>query len=157
MKYDLQSNVSLNVVEGILIVTINQDLEEYTLLAIQESILNKIAASTVKGVILDFSNVKILDSFLIKKIEEITKMIEVMGSLAVVAGLRPETVVSLVTLNIHPEGLTTALNIELAIKMLKKVLAINEIEKDEDNEDDEEHDDENMDPELIDEDNEEPA
>ena len=82
------------------------------------------------------------------KLEEIAKMIELMGARAVVAGLRPEIIVSLVTLNINPQSLITALNLESAFQLLKKLFS-------ESIEEESEEDEENMDSELTDDNDEE--
>lgn len=123
MEFNKNSNTYINEFEGVLIVSVNSDLDETILTEIQTSILNTIAAKSLDGVVLNCSKVKILDSFLIRKLEDITQMIELMGSNAILAGLSPEIVVSLVTLNIEPKTIKTALNIELAIGMLREIAA----------------------------------
>lgn len=121
MQHNQFQNVSMNLIEDLLIVTIDRDLDEIRLENIQEAVLDKIISHTVKGVILDFSSVEILDSYLAKKVNDLSKMIEVMGNVAVIAGLRAEVIASLVILGFTPDNLTTALNVEHGVEHLKSL------------------------------------
>ena len=55
--------IGMSVVRGFLLVPIQMELRDDTVLAVQESILKKIEATTVKGAVIDLSAVRVLDTF----------------------------------------------------------------------------------------------
>ena len=112
----------MSIIDDVLIVTVDRDLDEERLTNIQDAVLNKITTRTIKGVVLDFSSVELLDSYLAKKMTDLSKMIEVMGSIAIISGLRPEVIASLVMLGFTSDNLTTALNVEYGVEYLNSLL-----------------------------------
>lgn len=114
------SGFSRNMVESILIVTIEVDLDERLLNSIREYVLNTIKKKSLSGVVLDISGVVIIDSILIKKLTGLIDSLDIMGTPAIVTGIKPEVAVSIITLGINWESINTALNVEEGFHLLKK-------------------------------------
>jgi rsbT antagonist protein RsbS len=123
------SGITMHIVMNCLVVPLNLELYDGRVIKLQEEVLDTLKnEKDVKGVIIDFSSVNTLDSFLGKVIQEIAKISSFMGTETVLSGIRPEVALSMVELNIDFEGINTALNIEDAfhkIKPLSKSLSKN--------------------------------
>jgi rsbT antagonist protein RsbS len=113
---------SRNIVENILIVTIEVDLDEDLLDSIREYVLDTIKDKNLNGVILDISGVVIIDSVLIKKLTGLIDALGIMGTPGIVTGIKPEVAVSIITLGINLESINTALNVEEGFHLLGKMV-----------------------------------
>ena len=120
-NYDRNSNISISNLEGILMVIIDSELDTTILTEMQDRIMLQVQKSKIIGVILDVSQVHIIDSFIIKKISDLMGVITMLGSIPVLSGLRPEVVTTIVTLNIPLSSNNTVLNVQRGIEMIKKL------------------------------------
>ena len=123
MKHTHHKVVLVNIIDDALIVTVDRELDDMHLTTIQNVVLNKITTQTLKGVLIDFSGVEILDTYLANKIIDLSEMIKLMGVVPVVVGLRPEVIASLVMLGFTANNLMTALNVGYGIELLRSMLS----------------------------------
>lgn len=91
-------------------------------LAVQfkSDILRTIVETRAKGLVLDLSAIDIVDSFLVRQIEEIASASSIMGTHVVVVGLRPEVAMALVEMGFSLERVHTAVNLEKGLEVLQK-------------------------------------
>jgi rsbT antagonist protein RsbS len=128
-------NVTLTVVKGFLVAPIQVELYDDTIVKLQEDILEDVKEKSIKGVIIDFSAVDIIDQFLAQKIKDTTNMVALMGAETILTGFKPEVVASLVDLDIDFEGIPIAIDQEDAfIKLEPLSNKIQEDTKEEENE-----------------------
>ncbi|WP_049982128.1 STAS domain-containing protein [Halorubrum sp. BV1] len=85
---------------------------------LQEAILAEMETSQPEGVILDVSNVQLMDSFFARHISETAQMIELMGGTTVIAGIRPEVAVTAAELGYRLDAVETARSTDHALEML---------------------------------------
>ncbi|MFA9518458.1 STAS domain-containing protein [Halopenitus sp. H-Gu1] len=85
---------------------------------LQETILEKMEISQPEGIILDVSNVQLMDSFFARHISETAQMIELMGGTTVIAGIRPEVAVTAAELGYQLDAVETARSTDHALEML---------------------------------------
>ncbi len=100
-----------------LVVPIQAELPDDALLQIQIDILEKVNASSVRGVVIDFSGVNILDSFLGRMVSDTTKMTQLLGAETVVTGLNPGIVASFIDLGVDLNA-RIAFNLDQGINLL---------------------------------------
>ncbi len=96
---------------------IQAELPDDALLQIQIDILEKVNASSVRGVVIDFSGVNILDSFLGRMVSDTTKMTQLLGAETVVTGLNPGIVASFIDLGVDLNA-RIAFNLDQGINLL---------------------------------------
>ena len=82
-------------------------------------LLDKLGARHVKGVVIDFSGVDIVDSSLWDVFIKLVNMVKVMGSRTAITGLSPGIIASMIDSNMDIEGLTTKRNMEEALEYLR--------------------------------------
>jgi len=130
--------VSITATNGCLVVHVPSVLQDETVRMLQRDALDAVHRTNLKGVILDLSSVRILDSFLATGIVNTVKMISVMGAAPVLAGLRPEVAAAIVYMDIDVDGLRFAFDLEDAYQMLAPASVSGEAEETEDAEETEE-------------------
>lgn len=119
MKHSVESiKVTIHETQGCLVVPIQEELSKEAALQIQSSLLEKVHAKSVKGVIIDLSGVKIIDGILWEIFSKTTQMVKMLGAPSVITGLSPGVVASIIDLNVDINDLTTAMNLENALELL---------------------------------------
>ena len=105
----------------VLIATVQDDLYDHDALQLQEELGLLLERGTVRGVVLDFSVVETVDSFLARLIGNIAATSRLLGAETVVAGLQPAVAVTLVELGLTLAGVHTALNANKALSLLDRL------------------------------------
>jgi rsbT antagonist protein RsbS len=103
-----------------LLVTIQEDMQDQTAMALQEDLADKIAATGASGVLIDISALEIVDSFAGRMLTSISGIARILSATTVVVGMQPAVAITLVELGLSLEGVKTALNVESGMKRLEK-------------------------------------
>jgi rsbT antagonist protein RsbS len=109
-------------VDNVLIATMLEDLHDRDALALQAELSDRLEQTDARGVLLDFSVVEIVDSFLGRLINDIAATARLLGAHTVVAGMQPAVAVTLVELGLDLPGVRTALNAERGLAILRRLL-----------------------------------
>ncbi|TMR02444.1 STAS domain-containing protein [Actinomadura soli] len=102
----------------VLLVSIQVDLQDQTVLALQEDLADRIVAAGAHGVIIDITAVDIVDSFIGRMFATIAAMSRLMDAETVVVGMRPAVAITLVELGLSLGGVRTALDLEEGMRLL---------------------------------------
>lgn len=102
-----------------LLITIQVDLDDRTVLEFQEDLLNKIHETDAKGVVIDLSTVEVVDSFIAKVLGDVAEMSTLMGAKVVLTGIQPAVAITLIDLGITMKNVTTALDLERGLETLQ--------------------------------------
>jgi rsbT antagonist protein RsbS len=105
-----------------LLVSIQVELDDQTVLTFQEDLLNKIKDTGAKGVVIDLTSVDMIDSFIAKVLGDVIVMTSLMGTKAVLTGIQPAVAITLIELGITMENVHTALDLEQGISILSQLL-----------------------------------
>ncbi|MFC7385809.1 STAS domain-containing protein [Sphaerisporangium rhizosphaerae] len=105
----------------VLIVTIQVDLEDQSVLALQEDLSDMVVSTGAHGVIIDITAVDIVDSFIGRVLATIAGVARMLDAQTVVVGMRPAVAITLVELGLSLGGVRTALNLEKGIALLDHV------------------------------------
>ena len=116
----------------VLLVSIQIDLQDESVLALQEDLAERIVESGAAGVVIDISAVEIVDSFIGRMFATIASLSKVLDAETVVVGMRPAVAITLVELGLSLPGIRTALNVELGMEMLARERAHTELDFDDD-------------------------
>ena len=114
------TSVPILEIDNLLIVSIQIELDDNSALQLQQDLASKLTDTGSSGIVLDFTAVQIVDSFIARVIGDMARITKLMGSEMVVTGLNPQVALTLVDLGIDLAGVTTALNLQKGIDRLRK-------------------------------------
>lgn len=102
----------------ILIVSMQTDMDDELVLQLQDKLLKKIQVSGASGVVFDLSGVEIMDSFMCRILNEISKMAHLMGAKVVVTGIQAPVAIAMIELGIDPQDIPTMLTLDKGLAFL---------------------------------------
>ena len=108
----------------VLIVPIQVDMDDQTVLHLQESILAELERTGARGVLIDISLLEMVDSFIGRMLSDIASMARIMDARTVVVGMQPAVAITLVELGLELKGVDTVLNVDEGIKLLREEFGI---------------------------------
>ena len=111
--------VAMQVSRGVVVASIQVDLDEDILAQFGEDLLGRIHRTGSRGVILDVSGLETLDSEEFAALRRIIGMATLLGAESVLAGLRPGIVSALIETGADVDGLRAALNLDAAFALLQ--------------------------------------
>ena len=114
----LVARVPIIRIGDVLIATVQDELYDHDALQLQEDLGQFLERGVARGVMLDFSTVATVDSFLARLIGTIAAASRLLGAETVVVGLQPAVAVTLVELGLTLPGVHTALNAEKGLALL---------------------------------------
>ena len=129
------SETAMSVVRNCLVVTIPGEIHDDMLMKIRADILGKVQATKVRGLVLDFSTVRALDTFAFNSFTDTAKMASLLGVTNVFVGLQPGVVSALVDLEVEITDIGTALTIEDAFEQLWSIASFQDEPEDDVDED----------------------
>ncbi|MFJ4787317.1 STAS domain-containing protein [Streptomyces sp. NPDC001002] len=103
-----------------LLVSVQFDLEDQTVLNLQEDLAEQIVAKSARGVIIDISALEIVDSFVGRMLATVAAISRVLDARTVVVGMRPAVAITLVELGLSLGGVSTALDLEKGLAKLRQ-------------------------------------
>ena len=102
-----------------LLVTIQVDMHDRLALTLQDDLMSQIVKTGARGVLIDISALRVVDSFMGRMLGNIAAMSRVLDAETVVVGMQPAVAITLVELGLSLEGVRTALNVEQGMGLLQ--------------------------------------
>lgn len=129
---DGQQRIPILKVGRVLIVPIQVDMDDQTVIHLQERILTELERTGARGVLIDISLLEMVDSFIGRVLSDIAAMARIMDARTVVVGMQPAVAITLVELGLELRGVDTVLNVDEGIRLLRSEFGIAESEEDSD-------------------------
>ena len=101
-----------------LFVSIQIDLEDESVVQLQEDLADQLTATGANGVIIDITAVEIVDSFIGRMLATIGSISRLFDAETVIVGMRPAVAITLTELGLSLNGVRTALNAEKGLALL---------------------------------------
>ena len=101
-----------------LLVSLQGDLDDASVLRLEDQITREIVRTRAKGTLIDVGGLAVVDSFIARVIARIASMVRLLGSEAVVVGIQPAVAITLVELGVSMEHVHTALNAGRGMELL---------------------------------------
>ena len=108
--------VTMNVVHGCLIATLQAALTTETVDQFRRDLLARLHAAGARRVVLDCSAVDVVDVEDFERIRKVIATVALMGARTVLAGLRPGVVSALVDLGADLDGIDAAMDVDDALR-----------------------------------------
>ncbi len=102
-----------------LIATIQSELTDTEWKEFQNSLVKRVSSTHARNVILDLTEMCILDSFAGKMVNDIAQMIRFSGAETIIVGIQPEVALTLVQLGLRLKNIITLLDLEEALEHVK--------------------------------------
>jgi len=107
-------------IKNILIVSIQVDLSDRSVLSLQQNLLQQIDRTGATGVLIDLTAVEIVDSFMSRVLTETAQMAKIMGTNVVLVGIQPAVAITMVELGVYFKDIPTRRNLEAGLEYLEK-------------------------------------
>jgi len=101
-----------------LFVSIQIDLQDESVMQLQDDLSAELAATAASGVIIDITAVEIVDSFIGRMLATIGSISKLFDAETVIVGMRPAVAITLTELGLSLNGVRTALNAEKGLALL---------------------------------------
>jgi len=101
-----------------LFVSIQTDLEDESVLRLQEDLADELVKTGASGVIIDITALDIVDSFIGRMLTMIGSISRLFDAETVLVGMRPAVAITLTELGLSLRGVRTALNADKGLEML---------------------------------------
>lgn len=106
----------------ILIASIQAALTDRDLLQLKDELADKVGRFRSRGVIIDVTALDIMDSFATRTLRGIAGTARLRGANTVVVGVQPEVAIALVQLGLTLQGVSTALDLEEGLELIRRSL-----------------------------------
>ncbi|MGE8410390.1 MAG: STAS domain-containing protein [Pseudomonas sp.] len=103
-----------------LLVTIQVDMHDQLAMTLQDDLSERISRTSAKGVLIDISALDMVDSFIGRMIGTISGLSRIMDAQTVLVGMQPSVAITLVELGLTLPGVSTALNVERGMRLLRQ-------------------------------------
>ncbi|MCI3278301.1 STAS domain-containing protein [Streptomyces cylindrosporus] len=104
-----------------LLVALQGDLDDTTVIRIEEQLTREIANTSATGMLIDVSRLSVVDSFIARVLARIVAMVRLLGAQAAVVGIQPAVAITLVELGVPMGHLDTALTAEQGLALLQRL------------------------------------
>ena len=128
---DKAPSAAMQIVQDCLVISVQIELYEATLVQLREDLLQQINKTGVRKAIFDFSSVDLIDAYAYNAICDIATMARIMGTETLISGIRPGVASALVELGVDVGRIDTALNLEEGIVQLATRAAMEDVPDDE--------------------------
>ncbi|MCW4114273.1 STAS domain-containing protein [Aurantimonas sp. MSK8Z-1] len=105
-------------ITGCVIVAIRDDLDDRSVMMLQDQLVEEVARTKAKGVIIDISSLEIVDTFVGRMLGAMAEMAGMLNARTIVVGMRPAVAMTLVELGMTLAGVETALNADKAMGLI---------------------------------------
>jgi len=107
--------ITVTSVNHCLVANVQIDLTNEVLDGLRENLLGRLEQETVRGVVLDFSGLSVMDTTEFEAVRKLAQMVELLGPPCVMVGLNAGIVSYLVTLGVDTSGINSMLGLNEAL------------------------------------------
>jgi rsbT antagonist protein RsbS len=118
----MENRIPILKIKNYLVVPIQIDMDDATVASLQNDILRRVEETNASGVLIDISVIDMVDSYLGRMLGDTARMTNLMDAKVVLVGMQPAVAITLIELGLRLEGIHTALNMEMGIELLEKII-----------------------------------
>ncbi len=106
----------------VLLTSIQVDLTDHDAEAFQADVLRTAQETQAKGIVIDVTALEIIDSFLARVLNDTANMLNLLGTRAVICGMRPAVALTLVEMGRELVGVETVLNLDQGMERIERLV-----------------------------------
>ena len=114
------SNIPFQVTHGCLVASLHGVVDDSHLIDFQNQILREVKTTLVKGVVLDMSQVRVIDDMTFERLIRVSNSLEMLGCAVTYCGFQPPVVAALVHLEVDISRAQAFFNLEAATRYLNE-------------------------------------
>ena len=103
----------------LLLVTIQVDVTDELATTLQDDLTNRIVLTGAKGVLIEISALRVVDSFIGRILTNIAMMARLLDAQTVLVGMQPAVAITLVELGVPLRSVRTALDVDRGMALLR--------------------------------------
>jgi rsbT antagonist protein RsbS len=107
----------------LLIASVQADITDADFDSFTLKLMEELGKYRIRGVIIDVTHLDMVDSYGARTLRDLALMAKIRGAQLVVVGVQPDVALTMVQLGLTLEGVTTALDLEEGIELLKDQVA----------------------------------
>lgn len=107
--------------EEFLVVSIQEDLTDAEAEDLQRRLLETLASSRARGLVIDVSGMDVVDSYFCRVLRDTAAMSSLMGARTALVGMSPAVAITLTELDLAMPGVHTDLSVERGLEWLRDV------------------------------------
>lgn len=119
MDDGVSSGTGLHLIDRVLIVPVGADPDDQAARRLRRDVLAKTESASPKGVILDVSAVRVLDSYTFSILAETARMTALLGAKTIFVGFQAGVASALIDLDVNVTDLQTAVTVDDALELLR--------------------------------------
>ncbi len=104
----------------VLLVAIQEDLSDDEIVELQEQIITRVSETRAAGLVIEISAIDMVDFYMARILNEISTMVNILGSQTVITGMQPAVAITLVDMGSELIGVKTALNLEKGLVEIQR-------------------------------------
>lgn len=105
-----------------LLASIQVELRDTIADAFQEDILQMIAKTGARGLVIDITGLEVVDSYVGRVLANTGRMAALMGTETAVVGMRPVVAATLVRMGFRMDGVATALDVDAGLALVAELI-----------------------------------
>jgi rsbT antagonist protein RsbS len=95
-----------------LIASIQSDLTDSQVLALRDTLADRVGVHRIRGIIIDVTAMDVIDSFVARSLRSLAITTRLRGAETVIVGIQPDVAIALVQFSLNLEPLHTALDLD---------------------------------------------
>ena len=104
----------------ILIASVQGSMTDADLLQLRDELVASVRRHRSMGVIIDVTQLDVMDSFAARMLRGIAQMIKLLGAESIIVGIQPDVAFAMVQLGLTLKGVATALDLEEGLAFLNR-------------------------------------
>ncbi|SDG69352.1 STAS domain-containing protein [Desulfosporosinus hippei] len=109
---------SLLKIGKVLILSIEGEVNDFSVVSMQDMLLKEVRNTSTRGVILNIARLEIVDSYMARVLSDTARMIRLMGGITILVGVNPMIALTMVDMGLDIKEVKTALNLDAALELL---------------------------------------
>jgi rsbT antagonist protein RsbS len=108
----------------LLIAALDPEVGDDELRELHTNLNETVGRVRARGVILDVTELDVLDSFGTRALQTLARTLELRGAVTVIVGIQPDVAFAMIQLGLRLDGVTTALDLDAGLAVVREQIAL---------------------------------
>ncbi|WP_378954466.1 STAS domain-containing protein [Pelosinus sp. sgz500959] len=112
------NNAAVLKIQDALVIVMHGNMNDHSVKQMQHTVLAQIEQTPVSGLIIDISQLDIVDSYMVRLFSDTAQMAKLLGVEVFLVGMQPYVALSMVEMGLDIRGIKTALTVDHVFEIL---------------------------------------